>query len=43
MLFAATDMSEVLTTVSSYWSSALVIAIGIVLFVIGRKVVKKIG
>jgi len=39
---AATEMTEVLTAVSGYWSSALVIAIGIVLFVIGRKVVKKI-
>jgi len=42
MLFGVTDMTGVLTSVTGYWDSALVIAIGIVLFVIGRKVVKKI-
>jgi hypothetical protein len=41
--FAQTDMTTVISTVSGYWSSVLTIGIGILLFVVGRRVVKKIG
>jgi hypothetical protein len=37
-----TDLATTITAVSGYWSSVLVIGIGIILFVVGRKVVKKI-
>lgn len=39
--FAQTDISQVVSTVSSYWDAAIVVGIGVLLFVIGRRVVKK--
>ena len=38
----ATDLATTITAISGYWSSVLTIGIGIILFVVGRKVVKKI-
>jgi len=40
--FAQTDVSAAITSVSGYWTAAEVIALGIVLFVVGRKVLRKI-
>lgn len=42
MLFAASDIAGVVTSVAGYWDAAAVVAIGILLFVLGRRVVKKI-
>jgi hypothetical protein len=39
---AQTDLSSTITTVSGYWTSVQVLAIGVLLFVVGRKIVKKI-
>ena len=36
------DISTATTTISGYWDAIKVIAIAVVLFVIGRKVLKKI-
>ncbi len=40
--FAQTDMTATLTSVSGYWTTAEGIGMGILLFVIGRKVIRKI-
>jgi len=39
---AQTDITSTISTLSGYWDGVLVIAIGIMLFVVGRKVVKKL-
>lgn len=39
---AQTDITAVVDTVSGYWDAAKAIAIAILLFVIGRRVVQKI-
>ncbi len=39
---AQTDIGSTLTSVNGYWTTAETLGIGILLFVIGRKVVKKI-
>jgi len=39
---AATDITEALTEVGTYKTSAIVIGIAIFLFVLGRKVVKRL-
>jgi len=41
MMFGATDIAGVLTAVSGYWDDAVLIGIGVLLFVIGRKLIKK--
>jgi len=41
-VMAATDMAEVVTTVAGYWDAVSVVAIGILLFVVGRRVVRKL-
>ena len=38
----ATDLASTITTVSGYWTSVELVAIGILLFVVGRRIVKKI-
>jgi len=42
MLFAASDITGVLDTVSGYWDAAAVIAIAVLLFVLGRRVARKL-
>lgn len=39
---AQTDMTGLITAVSGYWTAVLAIAIPVLLFVIGRRVVRKI-
>lgn len=39
---AQTDLPSTITAVSGYWTSAEVIGISILLFVVGRRVVRKI-
>jgi hypothetical protein len=39
---AQTDIGSTITTVSGYWTTAEGLGVGILLFVLGRKVVKKI-
>jgi len=39
---AATDMTGVVSAVSGYWDAVQIVAIAILLFVVGRKVVRKI-
>lgn len=39
---AQTDISSTITSVNGYWTTAETLAIGILLFVLGRRVVKKI-
>ena len=39
---AQTDLTGTLTSVNGYWTTAEGIGIAIILFVVGRKVVKKI-
>jgi hypothetical protein len=39
---AQTDMSTTLTSLNGYWTTAEALGIGILLFVIGRRVIKKI-
>jgi len=39
---AATDITGVVNDVSGYWEAAQTVAIGILLFVIGRRVVRKL-
>jgi len=41
-MFAVSDISGVVDAVSGYWDAAAVVAIGVLLFVLGRRVVKKI-
>ena len=36
------DFTPTITTISGFWSSVLLIGIGIILFAVGRKVVKKL-
>ena len=40
--FAQTDIGTTLSTVNGYWTTAEGLGIGILLFVIGRKVVRKV-
>jgi len=40
-VFAATDMQGVVTEVSGYWDAVLPIGIGILLFGLGRRALKK--
>ena len=39
---AQTDLTTTISTVSGYWTAAEIIGISILLFVVGRKVVRKI-
>lgn len=39
---AQTDITSVVSSVSGYWDAVKVVAIAILLFVIGRKVVRKL-
>lgn len=39
---AQTDMTDTISTVSGYWDAVKVVAIAILLFVVGRRVVKKL-
>jgi len=39
---AQTDMTSTITAVSGYWDAVKVVAIGILLFIVGRRVVKKL-
>jgi hypothetical protein len=39
---AQTDMSTTINTVSGYWTSVEVLAIGILCFVLGRRVLRKL-
>ena len=39
---AQTDMSSTLTSLNGYWVTAEALGIGILLFVIGRRVIRKI-
>ena len=39
---AQTDMGATLTSCNGYWTTAETLGIGILLFVIGRRIVKKI-
>jgi len=39
---AQTDLTATITTIEGYWDAVLPIGIGIILFVVGRKVVKKL-
>jgi len=39
--FAATDMTGVVNEVSGYWDLVLPVGIGILLFTIGRRAIKK--
>jgi len=39
---AASDITGVVTEVEGYWDAVVPISIGILLFVIGRRVVKKL-
>lgn len=41
-MFAATDITEVISDASTYKDSAIVVGIAILLFVIGRRVVRKL-
>lgn len=41
-MFAVSDITGVVQAVSGYWDAAAVVAIGVLLFVLGRRVVKKI-
>ena len=40
--FAQTDLGTTITTVSGYWTSVEALAIGILLFVLGRRILKKL-
>lgn len=40
--FAQTDMTSTLVSLNGYWVTAEALGIGILLFVIGRRVVRKI-
>lgn len=40
--FAQTDITSVTSTVSSYVSAAIVVGVAVLLFVLGRKVVRKV-
>jgi hypothetical protein len=42
MAQAQTDLPSTITAVSGYWTSVEVIAIGVLLFVVGRRIVKKL-
>ena len=37
-----TDLDTTISTVSGYWTSVEAIAVGVLLFVIGRRIVKKV-
>jgi len=37
-----TDITSAITTVSGYWDAILPLALGVVLFVVGRKLFRKI-
>ena len=39
---AQTDIGSTITTVNGYWTSAEALGVGVLLFVLGRRVVKKI-
>lgn len=39
---AQTDMSSAITTVSGYWTTIYPIGVAIVVFIVGRKIVKKL-
>jgi len=41
-MFGVTDIAQVIETVSGYWDAALVVGVAILLFVLGRKVAKKL-
>lgn len=43
MAHAQTDITGVVSEVSGYWDAVKVLAIAILLFLIGRKVVRKLG
>jgi len=42
MFFAATDMTGVIDAVTGYQEAAIVIGIAVLLFVLGRRVVRKL-
>jgi hypothetical protein len=39
---ATTDITGVVSAVSGYWDAVVVVSVGILLFVIGRRVVRKL-
>lgn len=40
--YAQTDIASTITTIEGYWDSVVALAIGILLFVLGRRVVRKL-
>jgi len=39
---AATDITGVITEISGYMDAAIVVGVGVLLFVLGRRVIKKL-